>query len=358
MLPPAGSSPAEQWVAEGRLAAACDMFHRLQSNAAVDRVYILAAERADGERLAALGGVNLPPIEQPFHYGHALASVIRDHNLERIAYFGGASAPLLTESQLTEILDRVSLAKKPLAVVNNYHSSDWAVLNHAHHLPKIAEDIPSDNALGWVLDHQAQFQVESLVPSAATRSDIDTPADLILIQDHPNIGPALQAFLNEMDDEHKQRIHRLRVTLRTPARTILILGRMSSHLWGLLEQKTQVWTRIFAEERGMVASGRVERGEVQSLIGDILGEWGIKRFVSRLADISDAVLWDTRVWMAHLGKWPAAADRFAADLGWTDQIQTQWLRDFTMAIFEASIPIIVGGHGAVSGGLYAILETL
>jgi hypothetical protein len=345
-------------VAEGRFAAACDLFHRLSTIESVDPIYILAAEESDRGHFAELGGVDLPKVKSPFHYGRALASVILEHNFERVAYFGGASAPLLKENQLIEGFDRVLVANYPLAVVNNYHSSDWAIFNHAHTIPAIAKDLASDNSLGWVLDHQAQYEVEAFAPSAATRMDIDTPADLLLIQGHPHLGQALRSFLEDVDQDHKLRIRQLREILSTPACTILIIGRMSSHLWGLLEQRTQVWTRVFAEERGMVASGRVKRGEVKSLIGDILADWGSERFVTRLTDLSDAVLWDTRVGMAHFGEWPSAADRFAADLGWTNQIQSPWLKEFTEIIFHASIPIVVGGHGVVSGGLYALLETL
>jgi hypothetical protein len=62
--------------------------------------------------------------------------------------------------------------------------------------------------------------------------------------------------------------------------------------------------------------------------------------------------------MAHRGPWPSAADRFAADMGWDDQVEDSALRELTHAINNASIPIVAGGYGVVSGGLYALLETL
>ena len=115
---------------------------------------------------------------------------------------------------------------------------------------------------------------------------------------------------------------------------------------------------MFVEERGMVASGRMGRGEVKSLIAEIVDEWGPSEFIRYLGTISDAVLWDTRVWMAHHGGWPSKADRFAADLGCADDIVEPALKELTQAINLATIPIITGGHGVVAGGLYALLETI
>lgn len=108
----------------------------------------------------------------------------------------------------------------------------------------------------------------------------------------------------------------------------------------------------------MVASGRMERGEVQTLVGQILDDWGPRRFIERLSAMTDAVLWDTRVWMAAGGGWPPGSDRFAADLGWADQVVNPRLRELTEAINAAPIPILTGGHGVVSGSLYALVETL
>lgn len=108
----------------------------------------------------------------------------------------------------------------------------------------------------------------------------------------------------------------------------------------------------------MVASQRLARGEVQSLIADMVEELQPSGFLSRLAQISDAAIWDTRVWMGSRGSWPSAADRFAADLGWIDQVSDEGLRKLTGAIEEAPIPVIAGGHGVVAGGLLALLETL
>ncbi len=107
----------------------------------------------------------------------------------------------------------------------------------------------------------------------------------------------------------------------------------------------------------MVASGRLQAGEVRPLLAEAAESWGAEAFIRRLEQMADGVLWDTRVWMAHRGGWPSAADRFAADLGWTDQVADPALRALTAAINRARIPILTGGHGLVSGDVLALLET-
>jgi hypothetical protein len=62
--------------------------------------------------------------------------------------------------------------------------------------------------------------------------------------------------------------------------------------------------------------------------------------------------------MAAAGGWPSAADRYAADLGWVEQITDPNLLRLSRAIQGSTIPILAGGHGVVAGGIYALLESM
>jgi hypothetical protein len=176
---------------------------------------------------------------------------------------------------------------------------------------------------------------------------------------HPWLGRALTAFLDQRQSLGLlQKVDALRRLLETPASTLAIIGRSSSTIWQAIERRKQVWVRLFVEERGMLASGRAERGEVRSLIAELLDDWGPVRFVERLSTMADGVLWDNRVWMAHRGLWPSAADRFAADLGRPGDVVAGELASLTEAIHAAPIPILTGGHSLVSGSLMALIESL
>jgi hypothetical protein len=137
-----------------------------------------------------------------------------------------------------------------------------------------------------------------------------------------------------------------------------VIGRSSSHVWSELERLGHLWTRLYVEERGMVANGRAERGDVRSLIGYVLEALGEEWLVDRLAEMADAALWDVRVSLAHGRSWPSDADRFASDMGWADQVSDPGLQRLTRAVTQTSIPIVCGGHGVVAGSALALLESL
>jgi hypothetical protein len=356
LLSPAGPAPAETWMGQARLAAARDLLARLQRVPAAGPLFVMAGHPDDQQDLVERGARPLQAEAGPFHFGRALAAIITRQGLTDLAYFGGASAPLASEAHLQEALDRARGEKR--VVVNNYHSTDWAVVPEAEILVGLADRLRTDNALGWVLAHDGDRQVEPLPASAASRADLDTPADVAMIARHPGLGPEVGRVAESLPQPILNRLDQLLQILRTPGRTLSVIGRASSTVWQALEARRQVWIRMFAEERGMLASGRAERGEVRSLIGAMVDQAGPRAFLRSLGSMSDGAIWDTRVWMSQRGPWPSAADRFSADLGRAGDIEDGALRELTAAVEEASLPIVTGGHGVVAGGLLALLESL
>lgn len=106
----------------------------------------------------------------------------------------------------------------------------------------------------------------------------------------------------------------------------------------------------------MRASGRQARGQVRSLLGYYLDTVGTKCFFDTLATMAQAVFLDNRVIFAHRGLWPSAADRFYSDLRQPAQIGDTFVRELTEGALAASIPVIMGGHSLVAGGMYALVE--
>ena len=106
----------------------------------------------------------------------------------------------------------------------------------------------------------------------------------------------------------------------------------------------------------MQADGRLEAGQVRSLLGFYLAEVGPGPFFATLAQLGDAAFIDTRVLLAHLGLAASRRDRFLSDLGSPGDIGEPFLRDFTEAALAAPIPVLLGGHSLVSGGLMALIE--
>jgi hypothetical protein len=151
------------------------------------------------------------------------------------------------------------------------------------------------------------------------------------------------------------RIEEALAVLRKPGSRVTLIGRVPMAASDLLGAR-QIWTRVFSEERGMVAAHRQEDGRVFSFIADHIERVGEAEFVAQLAATSDLVLFDTRVYMAHHQMWPPEEERFASDMGEAEKVGDARLRRLTEAVRAAPIPILMGGHNVVSGGVYALAE--
>jgi hypothetical protein len=300
--------------------------------------------------------IDLDDTRHPFHFGRRLASVIEHYQLTHVLYTGAGAAPLIGAKELTGIAESL-LSRDDFMVTNNIHSSDWAAFTPASILSAHVTRVERDNSLGWVLSREGKLHAESWPPTATSRMDIDTPTDLMVLARHPGCGAFLAAWLKEQDLDTR-RLESAMVILNTEAKHLILAGRLASSTWAALERETLCWIRLFAEERGMVASGRQARGQVYSLLGAFMEQVGVDRLFQTMEAWSDTIFWDNRVVLAHHGLWPSAEDRYASDLGWVDGVKEPLLRDMTEWMLSASIPIVLGGHSLVSGGILALLDAI
>jgi hypothetical protein len=359
MLGPAGDSRPEQWMAEAKLAAAEDLCQRLSTLDEVAALEAVVSTRLQADRLRPFAGHVELASGSDFHFGRRLAAWCASAGGGPTAYFGGAAAPLLSAEALSALLKGALAGTSGEAWVNNLHSSDWCIFTATPAALASIKDQSKDNGLGWGLATAAGVHVHAMPSTAASRADIDTPIDPHLLQGHPAVGEHLKRFISASGDPGLRiRVGQLLSLLGSEGASLAIIGRSSSSVWAELERRTRIWIRLYVEERGMVASGRVARGEVRSLISDLLKQLGPERFVDRLGQMADGVLWDNRVWMAAVGRWPSARDRYAADLGWLHDVKSEGLRRLSQAVKASTMPILVGGHGLVSGGVLALLEQL
>jgi hypothetical protein len=348
--------PAVRLVQKARQAAALDTLAAAEAIGLFDVVVVATNDRDWAATLPDTVAVDLDPSGSEFRYGYRLAELIESHQVTHVVYMGAGSAPLIGPSEI-ERLARSILSAENLVVTNNLHSTDWAGFVPAAAIRGYEGRVLRDNSLAWVLHREAGMPVQTWPASAGSRLDIDTPTDLLVLAIHPECGPRLAVELagGGLDTS---RLERARSVLMTEGSHLLVGGRVGSATWRALEERTLCWVRLVAEERGMVASGRQMRGEVHSVLGAYLDEVGMTRFFDSLESWADAVFLDNRVILAHEGLWPSDEDRFASDLGWTEQVGDPFLAEFTQHAAATSIPTILGGHSLVAGGLLALLDTL
>jgi CTP:molybdopterin cytidylyltransferase MocA len=346
--------PAVRLVQSARQEAARDTLEAAEATGLFDQLIVVTNDPFWACNLSVECVVDLDDTRHPFHFGRRLASVIEHYQLTHVLYMGAGAAPLLGSGDLARIAEAVS-ANSALLVTNNLHSTDWAAFTPASILSEHVTRVQRDNSLGWVLNREGGLSAEVWPPCAASRLDIDTPTDLMVLTRHSGCGVHLDAWLNELDLD-TDRLERAMGVLTTEGAHLIVAGRLASSTWSALERETLCWIRIFAEERGMVASGRQAGGQVNSLLGAYLEQVGMDRFFKTMETWADAFFWDNRVVLAHHKLWPSAEDRYASDLGWVDQVKEPLLREMTARTQSASIPIILGGHSLVSGGLLGLLE--
>jgi CTP:molybdopterin cytidylyltransferase MocA len=349
------------WTQNARRAAARDLLAQLAAQPLISEIILVAPEPAALQPPPGVNMVVTPP--GPIHFGEQLSAVIRAHQIEKLIYFGGGSAPLLPAAVLTQLLEQLNQSERIL-LTNNRFASDWAAVAPAHILLDWAEKLPQDNMLGWVLSQEAGLPCTALPASAASRLDIDTPTDLLTLRLHPQTPPHLAAFLADLPLDDTP-LRRALAVLATPASRVFIAGRFAPAVWTAVNKATQCWLRVISEERGMVSSGRQARGEVYSLLADHIELIGPDAFFAKLAQEADAAFIDSRPLIAHHqslmgqhGRWPSDADRFASDLGLAERIEDEWLRAFTMAAVAAPLPVILGGHSLLAGDMFAFCDLI
>ena len=352
-----GRSDVERALGGAHRAAARDLLELLLSMGMFDRAIVATDDPAWSETLNDLPVVvDLDPLGETFHFGRRLAGLIERYGAQCVLYSGGASAPLLSAGRWHEVLARLREAQR-LVITNNLHSCDWVGFVPAQEMAPLIAQETNDNAIAWLMAHGAQLPAEHLSASAGTRFDLDTPLDLLIAHRHPGTGPCLRQFLDELGWESQQ-LDQVMVAMAREGGSLAVAGRVSSAAWAALERATRCWVRVYAEERGMRASGRQERGEVRSLLADYIELVGVEGFFEELAELVDGVLFDNRVILAARKLWPSACDRFNSDLYRWDRVGEPFLRHFTRAAAEAPVPVVLGGHSVVAGGLMALAEAL
>jgi CTP:molybdopterin cytidylyltransferase MocA len=326
------------------LGEAAGLFRR---TALVTNDVLLADEAAAADR--ALVIEHTP---DTIDFGQQLRATVARLDSTAVVYIGGGSAPLLDMAGLREITAR--MAEPGWVVANNYLSSDWVGFRPATALFATAP-IRNDNDLAWRLHHDADLQRAPVEQTLASVLDIDTPVDLALLRLAPGVPPLLRAYLAAHAPDLPA-LAAVEATMADPYQTLIVAGRLNTRVWATVERQVSFRKRLFIEERGGRASGRQERGEVRTLLAVLLREVGPRRFFAILASLGDAAVLDTRPLFAQLAPDLSAADRFAADLLQPELIVNPLAREFTAAARAAPLPVVLGGHALVTGGLWLLAD--
>jgi hypothetical protein len=346
-----GDTPVEQTVARARRAASLDTIEASLSTRAYARAILATDDRTALQSIPDLE-IDLDD-DGPFHFGARLASLIEKRGLERVVYLGGGSLPLFDAAGFDEIARK--LKHPTTAITNNAFSSDLIAFRVTNAVLETIRAADRDNPLARALEESAGLTLEELPRTIATQMDIDAPSDLAILALTGEGGTRLRDYLRSLDLDLSRYERVLRLFTSRDAQ-IVVAGRVGSHSWRYLERETACRVRLFAEERGLEAEGRADDRTARSLLGFFIESAGIERLFEVLPQLGDAAFIDTRVLLAHFRIDATREDRFLSDLGQWPDIRDPFLRDFTRAAAESPIPVLLGGHSLMSGGLMALNE--
>ena len=348
MHAPLGESLGERIVEEGREASTEDLLTTLKK-AGMERTFLLTRSATLAERFSKRGVATiLTENETPFHFGKTLQRVIAKEALDGLLYFGSGAGALLTVEQIARLVSFASRVEQG-ALFNNFYSCDFCAIARAERLLEV--DLPEiDNALAFVLaDHG--IPSFSLPRTVETQFDIDTPTDLVLLAAAERGGDAMRTFLAAQSLNHSM-LEDLLTVLTDRRAHLTLIGRMNPTTWTHFEGEVACRTSAYSEGRGM----RAYPDGKAPLLASTLKEMGIDSFFERLERSTDAAIIDTRPLLALGGLLPPIADRFASDLLRPELVEDPLWKAFTQAAIDSQIPILLGGHSLVSGGLYLLAE--
>lgn len=292
--------------------------------------------------------------QAPFHFGQCLRRLIHKYDVQHAFYIGGGSAPLLSRAEI-ETICQLILEHDRVQVTNNLWSCDLVAFSPALAIDHI--DLPAiDNSLAFLLERQASLSTVVTERTAGLMFDVDTPSDLLVLQGHPATSRHTRTYIESLDLDTSHVRQATHYFTEVDAE-IIVAGRVGTQVLARLESETACRTRVFSEERGMRASGREESGEVRSLLAAYYQAVGPQRFFETLGSMGQAAFLDSRIMFGHLGWRLSVADRFNSDLRRPDLVEDALAREFTRAAMEAPIPIVLGGHSIVAGGLCALIDS-
>ncbi len=330
-----------------------------------------------------------------FHFGRTLHRITKKYDLDGFVYFGSGSGALLDQQQLQDLIT-FCRRNENAALFNNFFSVDFAAVANCKSLlnrldciareereervelscttdsfttirqnssltnlsDACAQMLTTDNLLGFFLAKHLDWQSFSLPRNSGTQFDLDTPTDIVLLKKFGMSNVHIAKFLASTWINHPRLPHIIDLLSQRKTR-LYVIGRVNPHAWSFLERSVACNTNILSEGRGMFSYQREQADGIRSIIGSYIASQENNfqnRFFTELEKVADGVLIDTRPIFTYQRALPRRADRFYSDLFMSDKIIDPLVRDFTIQAAEAAIPIILGGHSLVSGGLYLLAE--
>ncbi|HOB29043.1 MAG: hypothetical protein WAQ32_06535 [Dethiobacteria bacterium] len=349
----AAASPVEEMIIRVRQALLYDNLEKLSRIGPVRQIFLITNNPALTGMARATGTEFILNRQHPdsFHFGHELKRLVLAQDLKKVFYLSGAGCPLITTVELEEICGKLA-GSSSLLYANNIQSADIIAFTVPDSFADT--DLPDmDNSLAMTLRDRCGMELELMPQTLGLLFDLDTPADILVLGSGPFAGPRARAVLDDLALDYS-RLERAKEVLKDSYQDVALIGRVGAPIIERLNALLKLRLRVFSEERGMKALGRLDDGTVISLLGFLIEQAGLENFFEYLAQVARCAFIDSRVLFAHYNYNFTDRERYLSDLGLWEQIEHPWLKEFTRLAVQSPIPVILGGHSLVSGSLWAL----
>ncbi len=348
-------SSIEKLMARVRYAILLDNIIKIKKVREIDKVFLCTNYPELALEAASLGVEVIQTSTEGFHFGKTLQGIINDYSLDNVFYVGGASVPLIQPEEMSRIC-KILMSRSPVLLSNNSQSADLVAFRPAYLINQI--NLPSmDNMLANILRDDAGFDLELMPMSLGISFDLDTPTDILVLAVSSFAGERTREEINKLDLD-LDRLLRAKKVMAGYYEDIILMGRVGAPIIAHINTNLKCRLRIFSEERGMKALGRLDQGEVAAMMGYFMEEVGINKFFRYMERVAACAFIDSRVLFAHYKYNFSEKERFYSDLGRYQDLKNPFLREFTRKSVESQIPVVLGGHSLISGGLWALSEEI
>lgn len=285
--------------------------------------------------------------EKNFNFGKYLLKIINKYSLDKIFYFGAGSCYLLKTDELKFISENTV---KGQFISNNPISSDFISFSSSDLNNEIILNFPNiDNYFSSYLMNTTPLKYIKMPVSLGSIFDIDTPNDFAILSKITNNSCRIGNYMSNNIFKNID-LDKLLKILSSKSNEIFVYGRINPLNLYIAERDIPCKIRFLSEERGLKIRGKASA----SLLKHVFNSENFDNFFKLFENICSAGIFDTRViFSLFAGKYDQE-DVYLSDMKMWEKINNPFIKSFTKKISESKVPIILGGHSVVNGGLMAL----
>ena len=310
---------------------------------------------SNNNHLAALASTLGARVHVPHAKGSSISSVLdllpQGQAGDPVLVLQGGMLPLLC-SEDWDLLDSLLRSNPNAAYTNSFENPTMVGWSPACSLAGNVSPT-GDGVFSTHFLNNFPLPVHALPYTPGYQFTLEAMPDALLLQSVLHASDPLLRVVNEVP-YRSTNIDIVRDMLTVKGIKLWISGRIHGSTVEYMNTKLNIRIRAIIDQHS--AMNNPSLGYMRSFAGQYIEKSGLSQFIRVVEESADCAVLDIEPLCAHFRVAPSAHDLFMSSVGEGESIENSWLQEFTHAIVEARIPIILGGHNLVQGGLLALVD--